>query len=442
MCTSLESATLSDKLDYLGTAAFGYCNSLKTAYIPANVTTMTGNPYIGLDKSKISMDPRNEYFVVKTDANGVLTITDVSETALYAVFGATGKYDVSNMNMVMSGAFTGNDITEIVLPKRVSYVGDYLFMNCQKLTSVTIEGNINRIGDYAFYNTAISNITIPDTVASIGDYAFTYCKNLSSVYIPVMDGTTIGEYCFAYCTALADAAFEDYTPTKSAFYPILGSHIFYDCSSLTQVALPNKFKCTTAEAAKYGTTIVSGVIPSYMFAGTGIVEAILPASVDYLFADGVFANCKKLERIFMTDQPSGTAKPTGVINPNLVEGCDNFQYFYSEFLTSNYAYGLAVLNNGGYTEFHVDYLLDPAKYTEFYGGSYGAYLYQVSAEFKLYVHKQTWQEMIPYFATLTDPWVMQIFDKDGNRLVCSEEDGTVAYVLDKNGNKIWQASEA
>ena len=442
MCTSLESATLHEKLDYLGVAAFGYCTSLKTAYIPANVTVMNGNPYIGLDKSLINLNPSNETLVMETDANGALAIYDVSKSVLYAVFGATGEFDMTGVNMVMGGAFTGNDITKVVLPRRVTFIGDYLFMNCEKLTEVVIEGSPTRIGDYAFYNTAISKITIADTVQSIGDYAFAYCENLDNVYIPLMDSMTIGNYCFAYCTSLANVSFEDYTPSKSNFWTVLGSHMFYNCSSLTQVVLPNKFKCTVNDAAQFSTTTVTGVVPSYMFAGTGIVEAILPASVDYLFTDGVFANCKKLERIFLADQPSGTALPTGIINPTVIEGCDNFQYFYSEFITSNYAYGLVVLDNGGHTEFHVDYLLNPNKYTEFYGASsYGAYLYKISAEFKLYVHKQTWQEMIPYFAKLYDPWVMQIFDKDGNQLVCSEEDGTVAYVLDKNGNKIWEASE-
>ena len=39
------------------------------------------------------------------------------------------------------------------------------------------------------------------------------------------------------------------------------------------------------------------------------------------------------------------------------------------------------------------------------------------------------------------PGEAQIYDKDGHLLVSSQEDGSVAYVLDKNGNKIWEASE-
>ena len=315
-------------------------------------------------------------------------------------------------------------------------------MNCQKLTSVTIEGEPTRIGDYAFYNTGISEITIADTVKYIGDYAFAYCANLNNVYIPIMDLMEFGNYCFAYCTSLSDVAFEDYTPAKAANYPSLGSHMFYNCSSLTQVVLPTKFRISKADQysyLRYGyTSNMSGAVPSYMFAGTAIVEAVLPVSVDYYYTDGVFAGCKKLEKIIMTDQPSNYSKTQGgYVNASWVDGCDNFQYFYTEYSASNSAFVFAVLSNGGITEFHMGTLLDVEKYTEI---SAGAPLSYTNANLRVYIEKQTWQELIPCFASVTNPWTMQLFDKDGNQLVCSEDDGTVAYVLDKNGNKIWEAS--
>ena len=60
---------------------------------------------------------------------------------------------------------------------------------------------------------------------------------------------------------------------------------------------------------------------------------------------------------------------------------------------------------------------------------------------KVYVTGQSYKEMIALFEVVQSPWKVQIFDKDGNRLICSEEDGTVARVVDAKGNTIWEAAE-
>jgi hypothetical protein len=35
-----------------------------------------------------------------------------------------------------------------------------------------------------------------------------------------------------------------------------------------------------------------------------------------------------------------------------------------------------------------------------------------------------------------------VFDKNGYELISDEETGAVAYVLDTEGNKVWEASKA
>ena len=38
-------------------------------------------------------------------------------------------------------------------------------------------------------------------------------------------------------------------------------------------------------------------------------------------------------------------------------------------------------------------------------------------------------------------WTCKMYDKDGYELICSEEDGTIAYVRDAEGNVVWEASK-
>ena len=74
-------------------------------------------------------------------------------------------------------------VTDLIIPDSVTSIGDYVFYNCNSLTSVTIGDNVTSIGNYAFaYCESLTSVTIGDSVTSIGDYAFYYCTSLKSVY--------------------------------------------------------------------------------------------------------------------------------------------------------------------------------------------------------------------------------------------------------------------
>jgi hypothetical protein len=47
--------------------------------------------------------------------------------------------------------------------------------------------------------------------------------------------------------------------------------------------------------------------------------------------------------------------------------------------------------------------------------------------------------ILDYINTTQLHWDCKIYDKDGNRLVSSEDNGSVAYVVDKDGKTIWSA---
>ena len=80
-----------------------------------------------------------------------------------------------------SGEYSG----EIVIPESVELestaysvtsIGDYAFMECFGLTSVTIPNSVTSIGDYAFYYcNGLTSVTIPNSVESIGNDAFYGC---------------------------------------------------------------------------------------------------------------------------------------------------------------------------------------------------------------------------------------------------------------------------
>lgn len=65
-----------------------------------------------------------------------------------------------------------------MIKEGVTAIGDNVFKDCKKLTSIKIASTVKKIGIGAFENTAIKSITIPKTVTKLGEQAFGGCKKL------------------------------------------------------------------------------------------------------------------------------------------------------------------------------------------------------------------------------------------------------------------------
>ena len=84
----------------------------------------------------------------------------------------------------------------------VNFIGDDAFLNCTGLVAVELGADVQHIGMGAFKNcSSLATATIPPNVTFIGDYAFANCPELKSMSI--MDGVVeIPAYCFQNDTSL------------------------------------------------------------------------------------------------------------------------------------------------------------------------------------------------------------------------------------------------
>ena len=88
------------------------------------------------------------------------------------------KLDLADVRIVSGGEAYNESYTTTN-----DVLGDYMFADCSRLTSITLPTTIVDIGRYAFSKTGITKVEIPDGVTHLGHASFADCGSLKTVVI-------------------------------------------------------------------------------------------------------------------------------------------------------------------------------------------------------------------------------------------------------------------
>lgn len=280
-CTHLESIVLPNQLTKISDGLFNGCSSLSSISIPNSVQSIGQCSFERTSVTSVIIP--NETTVIKF---GAFCECDRLETITFG----------SNLERIEERAFSScSSLLSVELPENVLYVGDYCFSVCTNLRTVRLsanmtainkgtfascsslsefdtDNNITTIGEKAFYHCeSLAALTIGKNMNSIAVDAFENCSMLSAIYYNAFNCENIGhtnyKSCFSDCP-ISNLVFGDNVAS-------IPSYIFYNCSGISELDLPN--------------SIVS--IGNYAFYNCqGIIELHLPSSLTHI-GDFAFFNC-------------------------------------------------------------------------------------------------------------------------------------------------------
>ena len=299
-CNALENVTIPDSVETIGHYAFRMDESGEVAMNHTCLQTVTigkGATNIGAGAFN-SCDKIQNVFI--SDLTAWCNITFEIEIEMYD---DDFWYYPGSSNPLYYGAklfLDGKEVKELTIPKEITKIKDYAFINCSSITNIILPTSLKTIGEVAFSGCgSLTSVTIPASVTSIGSYSFSRCRRLSQVTVPD-SVTSFGNDVFSGCSDLKNAVIGNRVPSLP--------YTFSGCSSLKTAVVGSSvsylhntfYNCSSLESVAVGKSVSD--IYSDAFANcTSLPRLVLPESVSYI-QNGAFQNSVANEKIYFLNQ--------------------------------------------------------------------------------------------------------------------------------------------
>ena len=164
----------------------------------------------------------------------------------------------------------------VILPKTIKFIGFGAF-SYSSLESLMLPEGLDSIGAAAFRDSKLKEITLPESLRALESTVFHRCFSLSKVNILSNKLASIPEVTFEDCSSLSEVIIPESITS-------IGAYAFKNTSSLSSIHIPSQVK----------------EIGSYCFYMSGIESINIPNSVTTI-GNNAFSNCRKLYSIIIPD---------------------------------------------------------------------------------------------------------------------------------------------
>ena len=226
---NITSITFPNSITTIGVSAFMYCHALTSVEIPEHVTIIPDMAFASCESLRQVILPEGITLIDNSAFNGCYGLVSINLPNTVEIIEDWAFANCENLSYVKmpqqlkrvgQGAFgscpslayvdipdlsswamvdfynyfanplyyahklivNGEEITDLVIPDDVTFIGNNTFRDCLNLTSITINDNVGSIGASAFSNCSnVTSIIIGENVTSIGAWAFNGCSKVNSI---------------------------------------------------------------------------------------------------------------------------------------------------------------------------------------------------------------------------------------------------------------------
>ncbi len=182
-CESLKNVILPEGLTMIDNSAFNSCYGLESINLPNTVEVIEDWAFANCENLSYVKMPQQ----LKRVGQGAfgscpsLAYVDIPDLSSWAMI-TFNNYTANPLYYAKKLIVNGEEITDLVIPDDVTYIGGNAFRCCMNLTSVTIGDHVRSIGLGAFMECSnITSIIIGEDVTSIDRLVFYRCTKVTSV---------------------------------------------------------------------------------------------------------------------------------------------------------------------------------------------------------------------------------------------------------------------
>ena len=145
-CVELKSINIPPNLKKICDWAFCDCKSIQDIYIPKSIREIGLNPFEGCNNILIKSD--SDLF--KADENALY---NCKKKSIISVYNYSPDYSIpDSVNEIEDYAFAKCNAINIIIPKHIDKLGNFVFSECRLLQTVTIDGYISETKNAPFGN--------------------------------------------------------------------------------------------------------------------------------------------------------------------------------------------------------------------------------------------------------------------------------------------------
>lgn len=303
---SLKSVCIGNNVTRIGEAAFSYCEQLSSIIIPNSVMHIGDNAFA--------------WCYSLTSINLSHSLTRIEDGLFRGCYSLSSIVIPNSVTEIGEYAFANCSFTSFTIPSQITHIGRWAFANCSSLNSIiwnatrmvlehqtqvpfggvesqiisfTFGEGVESIPDWLCMNMEnMTSVTIPNSVTYIGPSTFTGCSSLQSI---TLTAQSIEEYCngegnmILYASGMGRNVKRNLLingfEMKEIIIPMdvknIGSYAFYGCSDLISIYMHDSITNIGANA----------------FDGCSSLTSITISDNVKSIGEDAFSNCSSLNAV-------------------------------------------------------------------------------------------------------------------------------------------------